>query len=259
MADSRTVDDKSAASVAPKVETPSAYTDPLHAAIEPELLSALHDAMMGSDPLAGRNMIQHAIANGVPASDIADHYIPTLARGYGAMWCSDEMGFADVTIATSRLQGALRELEQRWSSSKPTSGPVSTVLLLVPKDIFHTLGAFVLKGQLRRKGISVKLLLGASAKTIPEELRGASFDAIFISVSQGEELSSLRTLVDTIRGEMTQAPPIIIGGAALDTVAADAVLRKTGADFAAQELTKALDYCGRRRTKRDDHSNKYRG
>lgn len=220
-------------------------------ALDRVILNRLHDAMMSADPLAGRAEIRAALAQGIAPATLADHYIPTLSLGYGQMWCDDEMSFSGVTIAVSRLQSALRDLEQVWSAVPAASGPVSTVLLIVPKDVFHTLGAFVLKGQLRRKGISVRMLLGGTSKSITEELRRATFDAIFVSASQSEKLVSLRQVIDAVKSADPECPPTVIGGAILDVVAADVVTAETGADLATGSLEEALDYCGLRLTRHD--------
>ena len=71
-------------------------------------------------------VMQDAILAGIGRDDIADFYIPQLARELGDDWCSDGLSFAAVTIGVSRLQAMLRELGPEWAGDQ-SSGALDHV------------------------------------------------------------------------------------------------------------------------------------
>ncbi|WP_333714685.1 cobalamin B12-binding domain-containing protein [Yoonia sp.] len=227
--------------------------------LDPTILATLHNAMLSHSSQDGRAAVRQAVMTGVRAEDIADLYVPTLARGYGHLWCEDELTFGEVTIAVSRLQSVLRDLEAYWPRLRDHGQSNASVLLINPRDVFHTLGAFVLSGQLRRKGISVKMSIGGNAKSVREELSTEKFDAIFISASQSDSLESLKLIIDAVIAATTVAPPIVIGGALLEVESANTVTARTGADFATGNAEEALRHCGLLLTTQEDAPTSCRG
>ncbi len=98
----------------------------------------------------------------------ADRYVPEIARRLGKGWEDDTMSFAQVTMGASRLQAILREIGADWAADQGalasmTHAERSTILMIVPPGEQHTLGVFVLIGQLRRRGVSVCLRIGPTA------------------------------------------------------------------------------------------------
>ncbi len=265
MADYRNVDTKrrvrasDAQSLSAAQKTAAAIVGDITRHLDPQLLGRLHDAMLDHNPHEGRAAVRQAVMSGVRAEDIADFYVPVLARAYGDLWCEDELTFGEVTIAVSRLQTVLRDLEAYWPRANDCRTSHATLMLVIPQDVFHTLGAFVLSGQLRRKGISVKMVLGGNAKTIADELSGSEFDAIFISASQSDTLASLRLIIDAVKAETEDAPPVVVGGSILDVETAETVMAETGADYATGHSEEALRHCGLHLTTQDDAPTKYRG
>jgi len=219
-----------------------ASTDPI--TNEKDLLAELSNLVLG--PLKGELSDIHALAMraGVSAEDMADVYIPTVARHLGEQWCTDEVGFAEVTIGSARLQAMLRELGEEWAADQWMNPDASTVLLVVPDGTHHTLGAFVLTGQLRRKGLSVRLLLGATSQSIYQPCAHTQFDAVFISASIGDKLETLRKIVDSIKVAHVTVPPVVIGGSLLETTAD--VVALTGADYTAKTADEAITLCNLR-------------
>jgi len=212
--------------------------------LDPDILRKLKHAVLDPAPAASKSAVSDLLANGVRREDIADFYIPAVARDMGERWCSDQMSFAKVTIGASRLQGMLRELGPNWSGDKVLDPLAPTVLVVVPQEVYHTLGALILCGQLRRKGISVKLSLGEHADSIAQRLRQTKYSAMFLSASQSESLEALRHIVDVIGETVKAAPPIVIGGGILETQTTDAITALTGAKFATNKVEQALQLCG---------------
>lgn len=179
-------------------------------------------------------------SDGVTPEDIIDYYVPEVSRRLGAEWCEDQLGFADVTIGASRLQSVLRDLTER-TAIKPKAGTSTGVAVVVLADEFHTLGAMVLTAQLRRMGISVRLMLGAQEDDAIRNVRADKFDAILISASHTESLAALEKFVKNLKREAGRDTPIIIGGPILSLE--QDVKRATGADFATSDIGEALRAC----------------
>jgi methanogenic corrinoid protein MtbC1 len=216
--------------------------------LDPDLLAALELAALSDNPADCKQAVKTALGNGARPEDIADFYIPALARSMGDLWCIDQLSFAGVTIGVSRLQAMLRSLGPNWASDNATGTENASILLLVPQDVYHTLGAIVLSSQLRRKGFSVKLVLGGKPEDIVERLSRTRFEAIFISSSSCETLESLRNIIDIIKTSSVDPRPIVVGGSILDVVEEDDVTAFTGADYATRRPDEALRLCGLQET-----------
>ncbi len=214
--------------------------------LDEALLARLHAAAISLDAEACKRTIKCVVAEGTLPEDLADFYIPSIARTMGDLWCEDELSFASVTIGTSRLQAMLRVLGPDFSDAHANQSDAPAVLLVVPQDIYHTLGAIVLSGQLRRKGLSVKLVLGGRAEDIAARVRRTRYDAIFLSSSRGETLESLRRIIDAVRGSASNTPPIVVGGSILEVETVQDVMALTGADYATRLPQEALRLCGLR-------------
>ncbi len=212
--------------------------------LDPVILDDLHQAALSADRQACSHVLVRALANGVRREDIADFYIPGVARRMGDEWCSDELGFAGVTIGVSRLQSMLRELGPDWSGDQSADPAAPSIMLLVPQEVYHTLGAMVLAGQLRRIGLSVRMMLAARAEEVAERIQRTKYDAVFISSSQGETLESLRRIVDVVKTATDQPPPVVVGGSLLEVESKEDVTALTGADYATIQVYEALKFCG---------------
>jgi MerR family transcriptional regulator, light-induced transcriptional regulator len=212
----------------------------------PLLIEMLETAALDSSPWAITAALDRMAAAGVPPAEIADRYIPAVARRMGDKWCSDEMGFAQVTIGCARLQGALRELGPEWRADHNAPPDAPCILIAVGSEIYHTLGAVVLAGQMRRAGLSVNLHLGTGADDLTYLLQRIRVQAVFLSASSGESLESLRKLVDAVRTAPAPRPPVVIGGTITWMADADGVdiAALTGADHVTCDPEKALSLCG---------------
>ncbi len=212
--------------------------------LDDTVLADLYEAAIDSDPAVCRAAVENALADGILPEDLADGYIPTIARQMGEQWCVDQMSFATVTIGTSRLQAMLRLLGPNWTGRSEEQHDAPAVLLVVLQEIYHTLGAIVLSGQLRRKGVAVKLVLGCKPKEVAERICRTKYEAVFISSSMGETLESLRQIVDAVQTSTDTPPPIVIGGTILDVETVENITALTGADHATQNPDEALRLCG---------------
>ena len=226
--------------------------------LDPAVLSDLHNAVLGRDPETAKQVVQNLVISGVPAVDLADFYIPEVARKLGDQWCIDELSFASVTIGSARLQSMLRSLGPDWSGETTGQTATASILLVVPQEVYHTLGALVLGGQLRRKGLSVKLVLGGKPQDVANHVECAHYDCVFLSSSRGETLESLRRLVEAVKTANQTPPPIVIGGTILEVEPIETITALTGADYATSIPEEALRLCGVCQGTQDDARSKKR-
>ncbi len=207
-------------------------------------LARLGLAILQPGPEDRLALVAEMRAAGIPWEDLADLYIPEAARRLGALWCEDELGFADVTIGTARLQAMLRDTLPDPEARHPPSACGPSVLVAVRRDDYHTLGAMVTAARLRRAGVSVRLSLGQPDADIIRLLARGAHDALFLSASCSRTLDSLRELVEKVRQSVGRAVPVVIGGTIL--LSEGDVRARTGADLAMSDPLEALRLCGLR-------------
>ena len=191
-----------------------------------------------------RAVVRDMLDARIRPEDIADFYIPEVARRLGAAWCEDGVSFADVTIGVARLQGLLKEIGAAWLDEARLDAEAPGLLVVVLADEFHTLGAMVLCGQLARMGVSVKLAMGHGESELLRIVAAGNFDAILISAAQGERLATLRKLVEKIRAASVRPTPVVVGGSVVTRVTD--IKTQTGADHATTDPREALRACGLR-------------
>lgn len=203
----------------------------------PVLAALLQEAVLTSDPLVLIKASDTLIRSGVSKQDIVDHYIPMVARRLGDQWCEDQLGFADVSIGSFRLQGLLRKLDDTWQV--PTRRSLDTALVIVPNGVQHTLGASVLAQQLRRAGANVVLNFDVSRKRLAQLIDCERPRATLISASLQEPLDKLVGLVDTAR-TMDDTMPVLIGGNITERL--EDVRNSTKADFVGNRWQDVLPF-----------------
>jgi methylmalonyl-CoA mutase cobalamin-binding subunit len=211
--------------------------------LRPELLRALVLAAISPSSRAMAALAGDLFRQKVSAEDFADRYIVAAAAEMGEAWAEDRMTFAEVTMGMSRLQSLLRELGNAWSADQASGADGSgTVLLVMPSFEQHSLGALVLMGQLRRRGVSVALALGVPAAEICRRVRVARYSAILISVACVDRLADLAAYVKKMRADGGSLPPVVVGGGIMAHPAD--VRLETGADAALRDIEQVLGYCG---------------
>ncbi|WP_208352248.1 cobalamin B12-binding domain-containing protein [Pseudaestuariivita rosea] len=172
---------------------------------------------------------------------LIDYYIPEAARFFGEQWCNDKMSFADVTINVARLQNIVRDITANQDTRVDFSKRRCSLLMIVPKDEDHTLGAMVATTQLRRIGCSVRLALGQENSQMMETVANEHFDGILISTSRKESLELIREFSDLCKSIST-CLPVILGGYLVDTE--HNLKSLTGVDYVTNDPHEAIRLCG---------------
>lgn len=206
------------------------------------LVQAMIDASISGSHHAFDSLLLEMRRSRVSLAALADIYIPEAARRMGAAWHADRISWMEVSIGTGRLQSLLREIGDAWFADQSTAEGQGTVLLILPRNEQHTLGAMVAMGQLRRFGVSVCLRIGPSPEDLRSLLEARDFDGILISVGTRERLPAVTEMITMLRSIRSHAPPILIGGPVLATV--EDAASCTGADHAFREIGIALETIG---------------
>jgi methylmalonyl-CoA mutase cobalamin-binding subunit len=210
-----------------------------------DLLHRLVAAVCEADPGHRDAIMAEMSAAGISPDEIIDSYIPEAARLLGEAWCEDRASFTDVTIGVARLQGLLRELgDRRGDALSDARGSFDSprIMVIVRQDSFHTLGALVAGAQLRRMGLSVRMVIGESDSEITMLARTRDFDMIMLSAAGCEDLALLGKLVKKIRVACSEATPIVLGGPILE--AGPIAKTSIGVDFTTNDPCEALRLCG---------------
>lgn len=184
----------------------------------------------------------------VPAAEVMDIYMPQAVQQLGADWHDDQIDILQASLGFARLQTLLRELGRAWSSDGMGHVSSGRVLLLLPRAEQHTLGAMFAANQLRRLGVSVKVMLVPDIALLSELLQVHKFDGIFISVSNKAAIQTSGDLVSDLRARNPNKTPIVIGGGLvsgeIDANALARIATMTGADIVTNDIPKALHSCG---------------
>jgi MerR family transcriptional regulator, light-induced transcriptional regulator len=172
-----------------------------------------------------------------------DRYLPEIARRLGKAWEDDTMTFAEVTMGAARLQAILRQVSGDWvadAGNRDVGMPA--VLLIVPAGQQHTLGAFVVLGQLRRRSISVCLRVGPTEADLRALFATRKFDACLVSLALPDALMPTRQMMAALKDMTAGQLPIALGGPAL--MLSEVPLDAPEADVVTNDLTIAIAALG---------------
>lgn len=172
-----------------------------------------------------------------------DIWVPTTARRLGEMWLGDDLAFAEVSLATSRLMQLSRMLENENRFFERLHPRGLEVLVITAPEEQHLLGPQILTGQLRRRGHRVRFTPGVSDLDLDYLMDGTQFDAMLMSVGSWATLDSANALIAPIleagaaRGR--PAPRVVLGGA---IVAQEHDLKsRSPAHWITNDISAALD------------------
>lgn len=156
----------------------------------------------------------------ISPATFSDRYVPEIARRMGVAWENDTMSFAEVTMGASRLQAILRQIGADWvaDGSRTAEAGHATVLLIVPSGEQHTLGVFVLLGQLRRRGISVCLRISPTEGDLRALFADRTFDGAMVSLATAEKFAAACAVMKLLKTLTGGQLPIALGGAGLQDV-----------------------------------------
>ncbi len=203
-------------------------------------LGILAEAVLDDDPAARHQIIGELLGSGISKSEFICSYARDTSRYLGDLWAGNRISFVDVTIGVARLQETVRSLRSRDSLGMVgKNGP--EVLMIVPHDEDHLIGAFVATEEFEKLGCFVHLSIGQSTSEIVGLAKSHKFDMIGISISSSRTVKSAAKIVTNLRKTLHNNTPILVGGGV--TLLDIDVCEKTKADCATSDPLVALEFC----------------
>ncbi|MDF2231515.1 cobalamin B12-binding domain-containing protein [Albimonas sp. CAU 1670] len=196
-------------------------------------------ALIQDDDRQRHRVLSRFRAFGMNGGEVFNRLIPAAARRLGELWMEDEIGFTDVALGVARLEETARSNEPPAESKPAAAGErPASVLLWVPSEEEHTLGAFIAASRFRKEGYVVDLMIGSTEDELVSAAEARPFALVGISCGSRRLLSPLATAVERLRGVVAPSVPIILGGpiVEIEPQAAEAI----GADGLASDIKSAL-------------------
>ena len=132
--------------------------------------------------------------------------IPRIARKLGNQWASDNLSFAEVTIATGRLQKLIYSLDHLYQETRTSPPTPHSILVTASTGSYHTLGPLILSNYFTWAGWSVLSESVPSERFIETTIASTSLTAIVVSIADYDQLDRLPKLIQLIRSN----PAIIV-------------------------------------------------
>ena len=178
--------------------------------------------------------VQTLRAEGIPLADIYLGLLAPAARKLGAMWESDEMSFADVTVAVCHMQQVLLEFTRCFDARIGESLRGRSALILPAVGEQHTFGLFVLMEFLRRADWDCYTGNPASPREFRRLVDAQEYTAIGISISADRHIDRTISLANWIRKRSRNRQTILlVGGRSVD--ADPSLVKRIGADGTAAD------------------------
>ncbi len=198
-----------------------------HHATEAEI-DTLVKALLSDHHMAASDMLTGVQADGVPLSEVYVGYISGAARRLGQLWDNDEVGFLQVTLATSRLTAIICGLKKVFYDRE--GSPRRRALFAACPGESHVMGVSMAADLFRREGWEIDLEIGQSHDDLLMAQHLGNYPVIGLSASSDAMILPLARFIRAARlltpgaliyvaGEITHLHPDIA-----TTVAADGVL-----------------------------------
>lgn len=213
-----------------------------HHATEAEV-DALVQALLSDRHTAASDMLHAMQAEGLPLSEVYIGYISGAARRLGQMWDQDEIGFLQVTLATSRLTAIICGLKKVFYNREGSTR--RRALFAACPGEGHVMGVSMAADLFRREGWEIDLEIGQSHDDLLLAQHLGGYPVIGLSASSAAMILPMARFIRAARlltpgvliyvaGEITHLHPDIA-----ITVGADGALSDPVA--ALNEIAAALD------------------
>ena len=183
-------------------------------------------ALIQDDDRQRHRVLSRFRAFGMSGEEVFNALIPAAARRLGELWIEDEIGFTDVALGVARLEETARANEP------------PCVLLWVPGEEEHTLGAFIAASAFRKEGYVVDLMIGSAEDAMIAAAAARPYVLLGVSCGSRRLLAPIASAVARVRGVLAPTVPVVLGGPVveIEPQAADVV----GADGLASDVKSAL-------------------
>jgi MerR family transcriptional regulator, light-induced transcriptional regulator len=186
------------------------------------------------------SLVRAVVLGGVSLEGVFLELMSPAARRLGDLWLSDDLTFADVTLALSRLQRIMRTLASTDARGGADAGlrPGRVLLAVVPGEQ-HSFGVLMLEEFLRRDGWDVETRSGPSREELLAAVRRTDIAAVGLSVSVDTQLDETRALIGDIRASARNPNlAVMVGGRCFNDH--PEYVGVVGADFTAVDGRQAI-------------------
>lgn len=176
-----------------------------------EHVEALVAFALAEDPDGVMGFVARSHARGVPFESICLDALAPAARRLGELWCDDRCDFAQVTLGTLRLTGALQGLSD-LDPSQPGPQAPRALFVAVPGEQ-HGFGVAMLVAFFRHSGWDAEFDAPASVGELARSVRVRPYDVAGISAGCDRSIDAVTASVRAVRASSCQpAIAILVGG-----------------------------------------------
>ncbi len=186
------------------------------------------------------DVLSALLKRGVSRNLIIDCCLPDAARVLGDGWMNNLRSFGQVSLGTVRIQALLQELSHPWRNQM-NEEQAGGLFLIICQGEDHTLGPLVLADQLRRRGYSINILIGAEEEEIIKTSSNSDFDGIMFSCSGIRAFDEIVKLINKLKDEGENLPPLVLGGKIID-VLKEKIHDMIDVDLITKDLEVALQF-----------------
>lgn len=223
-----------------RTDASDTLTGPEASVVRPADRDEFLGLVLGSDDGAVTGFIDQLVRRGAPVGAIYMELLAPTAEALGRMWTDDACDFVDVTLATGRLQRAVRELGHGFVGAAPLGAASGRVLLSAIPGEQHTLGLFMVAEYLLRDGWHVRVLTPDTPAELAAAVRDGWYDAVGFSAACDSRLLALRHEAAAVRRHSRNPHILIVVGGRIFVEHPELVAR-VGADGSAASAPDAPD------------------
>jgi methanogenic corrinoid protein MtbC1 len=194
-------------------------------------VSATQDSLMA--------VVGGLLQQGVSMEAIYLDFLSPAAQRLGDYWLSDQLSFAEVTIALGKLQVIVHELSMYGPRAEGVAGSGRSALFAPVPGEQHTFGLSIVAEFFRRSGWRTWTETTGRQDEVERAAAATHFDLIGFSVACEEHLAQLRPVVMSIR-RVSRNPDIcvLVGGSLV--AARPGIAKEVGADLSAADARQAM-------------------
>ncbi len=180
------------------------------------------------------------LEKGIPIKEVYEEYIPDAARLLGRYWVENSLTFAQVTLATSRLQCIARDLEPLYYGKTLPKDLGPEVLIVVSKGEQHTFGAEMVARKFRRLGASPYLSINNTIEELVSIINKKKFKLIGLSIGGQKACDKNSEFLLMLKALRKFKIPIVAGGNLV--YSSTKIIKKFNIDLITNDVAYALNY-----------------
>lgn len=154
-------------------------------------------ALSHDDSSRAEVLVADLLNSGVGVQDLCLDHLAPAARELGVYWEHDMMPFADVSMATARIQSIVRSIPSQRLAQRGLLER-GALFAAVPEEA-HTLGIVMAADHFRRRGWDVDLLIGMDHNALMRVIVQDDRHVVGLSCAGRHTARGLRELIHEIR------------------------------------------------------------